>query len=96
MPLTQPATLQTGLSGLNAVVGRVGAAAASDTSRGGPAPAAQTRDQRAETAPVAAICAHRHRAVVPRCWKKFTSPGAAPTTSAAAPETSAAIRPRAA
>ncbi len=37
-----------------------------------------------------------HLAVVPRCWKKLTSPGAAPTTSAAAPDVSAAIRPRAA
>ena len=37
-----------------------------------------------------------HRAVLPRCAKKFTSPGAAPTMSAAAPETSAAMRPRAA
>jgi len=37
-----------------------------------------------------------HLAVVPRCSKKLTSPGAAPITSAAAAETKAAIRPRAA
>jgi len=37
-----------------------------------------------------------HLAVVPRCWKKLTSPGAAPTTRADAPEITAAIRPRAA
>ncbi len=37
-----------------------------------------------------------HFAVVPRCWKKFTSPGPDPITSAAAAEITAAIRPRAA
>ena len=37
-----------------------------------------------------------HFAVVPRCAKKLTSPGAAPTISADAPEISAAMRPRAA
>ena len=40
--------------------------------------------------------AAHHFAVVPRCSKKLISPGAAPTISAAAPEISAAIRPRAA
>ena len=81
-PLISPPTSHTGLAGSNA---RAGAGASASAAVAHPI-ATAPEDRRAR----------HHLAVVPRCWKKFTSPGADPTTSAEAAEISAAIRPRAA
>ena len=81
--LTSPASEQIGLTGL--IEAAAGGGAEQQASAVTAATSAKWLSE-----------ARDHFAVVPRCWKKLTRPGAAPTISAAAPEVSAAIRPRAA
>ena len=83
-PFTAPAAPHTGLSRLSADAG----AGAGTHERGD---GRETDQSDAHRSPGGG-----HFAVVPRCWKKLTSPGPDPMTSAEAAEITAAMRPRAA